>query len=124
MDSHPPFQIDGNFGGAAGIAEMLLQSQNGEIALLPALPRAWDAGGFRGFVARGAVEVDADWRGGRLLHAVLRPKADGEVRLRPPADQAVAAVRGGAAPVHIGPAADGTVRLHLRGANSYEITFQ
>jgi hypothetical protein len=70
------------------------------------------------------VEVDAEWRAGRLLHAVLRPKADGDVRLRPPAGQTVTAVRGGAAPVRIPTAAEGTVRLNLRGGNSYEITFR
>ena len=119
FDAHPPFQIDGNFGGAAGIAEMLLQSQGGEIALLPALPRAWETGSFRGFVARGAVEVDAEWRAGRLLHAVLRPRADGEVRLRPPAGQTVTAVQGGGTPVRIASGGEGTVRLNLRGGSVY-----
>ena len=80
--AHPPFQIDGNYGAAAGIAEMLVQSHDGLITLLPALPEAWPEGRVKGLKARGGIELDIAWREGRLLYANLRARLGGACRMR------------------------------------------
>ncbi len=82
-DCHPPFQIDGNFGGTAGVCEMLLQSQAGYLDVLPALPEAWAKKGcFRGLVGRGNFTVDADWRNGRVRRVAVTARSGGTVRIR------------------------------------------
>lgn len=85
MDAHPPFQIDGNFGGAAGIVEMLVQSRPGELRLLPALPEQWSSGSLKGVRIRGGHTVDLSWQAGKLSSLRITAGHSGPLTIRQPA---------------------------------------
>ncbi len=114
FDNHPPFQIDGNFGGAAGIAEMLLQSHAGEIQLLPALPKAWRDGYVQGLRARGGVQVDIHWKDGKAARVVLLSRPAQTLRIRPPKGQRIQQVTARGAPLAFQSEHDAVVGIRVR----------
>ncbi|HUT12608.1 MAG TPA: glycoside hydrolase family 95 protein [Thermoguttaceae bacterium] len=124
FDACPPFQIDGNFGGTSGVAEMLLQSHLGEIALLPALPGALATGSVKGLRARGGVEVDIAWKDGKATSATLRATADGTHTIRPPKGLRIAEIRTDGKPVPMQPHGEGAATIEVKAGETYEVSFE
>jgi alpha-L-fucosidase 2 len=124
LDTHPPFQIDGNFGGTAGIAEMLLQSHAGEIAILPALPSVWGKGSVTGLRARGALEIDIAWASGGPTTIALRTGVDGPHKLRPPRGQRLVNILEKGKPVPAQATAEGLLQVTLLKGKEYRVTFR
>jgi alpha-L-fucosidase 2 len=125
FNSHASFQIDGNFGGTAGVAEMLLQSHAGEITLLPAWPKtAWPSGQVEGLRARGGLEIDIAWQDGRANSAVLKAELDGRHRIRPPNGHKIVEIRSGGKSLPVRPDRDGTVIVEVKAGEDYQLTLE
>ena len=120
--SHPPFQIDGNLGGTAGIAEMLLQSQTGDIEWLPALPAAWPDGSYKGLRVRGGAEASAKWEGGKLTEAGLKATQDNRFSLRLPKENRSIRIVLNRQAISL-PVIDGRLTVDLKAGDELQMQF-
>jgi alpha-L-fucosidase 2 len=123
FDNHPPFQIDGNFGGTAGIAESLLQSHASEIEFLPALPKAWNSGKVEGLRARGGVEVDLAWNNGQSTTATLKALVDSSQNLRIAPGLKLKSIRDGRQALPAPAIKDSVAKLNLKAGHTYTVEF-
>ena len=117
--AHPPFQIDGNFGGTAGYAEMLIQSHDGVIELLPAIPNEWAEGSFKGLRVRGGAEVSAEWSNHQLQRVEILATVDNDFKLKVPTNISSVSVDGKTVET-----IDGFVFLSLGNGDKVVLTFE
>jgi len=123
FDNHPPFQIDGNFGATAAVAEMLVQSHAGEVVLLPALPKAWPTGYVRGLRARGGLEVTIDWADGHIREASLAAHSAGTQRVRLPEGATLRNAKLSGKALNAQPDAKGLLAVDMQAGDRLELKF-